>query len=60
MFGVSQAVLVVQNPPADARDVRDRGFDPSQETQVTLVLLWPSFSELGLALLQDLLVFHYG
>ena len=28
MFGVSQAVLVVQNPPADARDVRDRGFDP--------------------------------
>ena len=27
MLGVSQGVLVVKNPPADARDVRDRGFD---------------------------------
>ena len=27
MLGVSQVVLVVKNPPADARDVRDRGFD---------------------------------
>ena len=27
MLGVSQVVLVVKNPPADAKDVRDRGFD---------------------------------
>ena len=27
MFRVSQVVLVVKNPPADARDVRDTGFD---------------------------------
>ena len=27
-LGPSQMVLVVKNPPANARDVRDRGFDP--------------------------------